>query len=73
MIFAVWLKIAYSRPFGAVLGGFDPLNGEHHLRDPQKAHPYTKRRHFDVLSVKIGATVSALACRKNPRTKKEAE
>ena len=48
--------------------GFDPINWERHWRYPKR--PRRGTTPFDVLSVKIGAAVSALPCRKNPQTKK---
>ena len=40
------LKTPIQAPKIGVLGGFDPLNGEAHQRDPQKAHPWAERRHM---------------------------
>jgi len=48
---------------------YDPLKVVSYRLDPQKAHGGTTP--FDLLSVKICAAVSALACRKNPQTKNE--
>jgi len=41
------------------------------FRDPQKALPCAEPRRFDVLCVKIGARVSAVAFLKNPPTPKK--
>jgi len=45
-------KRLFTPPKMVFWGGFDPLNGEVHQRDPQKAHPWAERRHMTYRSSK---------------------
>ena len=71
MVFVFWIEIAYSRTFWSGFWGIWPTKWGAWLTGPQKGKSLCGTTPFDVLSVKIGATVLALACRKNPQTKKK--